>query len=421
MERILIRHLSGARAGEVDEFPAGATSEILVGRDPDAEVRFDPSREDLVSRHHVRIVRDPESPDEFSVVDLQSRNGTFLNRQRVYAPARITHHDVIQLGPAGPELRFELDPPPFDSLPPLRDTDMFGRSPGPGPLIVTTRDLIADSHAGSGLAPRPIGRATVERMLGDTFAKVKHESDKAVWVGAAALTAILVVGGITYMYQRQNATEANQQALENQQLIQQMGQDVKKTPEVAEAMRQEVIRLNNQLQLSDARNAERLQALSRTLAEQQAAAHQEQLAAARQAARELAGQPPQGQAAPLAPAGTPSAPPPAAVPDAPSSTPAPPAAPARDAGGKLDYDTTVRRGVDLLQNGDAAGALKLAQQLMESQPNRWEAYSIAGSVAKIQNRPSQAKSMFEKALSLAPDEVKASLQQALQEISRGGQ
>ena len=125
MERILIRHLSGARAGEVDEFPAAQTSEILVGRDPDAEVRFDPSREDLVSRHHVRIVRDPESPDEFSVVDLQSRNGTFLNRQRVYAPARITHNDVIQLGPAGPEFRFEMDPPPL-SLRPLGDTKCSG-------------------------------------------------------------------------------------------------------------------------------------------------------------------------------------------------------------------------------------------------------------------------------------------------------
>jgi hypothetical protein len=64
-------------------------------------------------------------------------------------------------------------------------------------------------------APRPIGRATVERMLGDTFTKVKHESDKAVWVGAAALTAILVVGGITYLYMRQNAVSADQQAQQN--------------------------------------------------------------------------------------------------------------------------------------------------------------------------------------------------------------
>jgi len=382
-------------------------------------VRFDPSREDLVSRHHVKIVRDPESANEFAVVDLQSRNGTFLNRQRVYAPARVTHNDVIQLGPAGPEFRFERDPPPLNSPQPVRDADMFGRSAGPL-MVVTTRETPhPDLHTGSSLAPRPIGRATVERMLGDTFAKVKHESDKAVWVGAAALTAILVVGGATYFYQRQSAAEASQQALQNQQLMQQVGQDVKKTPEVAEAMRQEVLRLNQQLQLSDARNEQHLKALSRELAAQQAAAHREQLAVAREAFREMASQPAAGRPAPLPPEGVQSAPIPAAAADTPSSTPAP--APVRDAGQKLDYDTTVRRGIDLLQNGDAAGALKLAQQLMQSQPDRWEAYSIAGSVAKIQNKPSQAKSMFEKALSLAPDEVKPSLQQALQEIARGGQ
>jgi predicted Zn-dependent protease len=75
----------------------------------------------------------------------------------------------------------------------------------------------------------------------------------------------------------------------------------------------------------------------------------------------------------------------------------------------------------MLANGDADGAMKVALQLMQNQPNRWEAYSIAGSVAKLQNKPSQAKSMFEKALSLAPDDIKPSLQQALVEVAKGGQ
>jgi len=383
MDRILIRHLSGARAGQVDEFPAAGTNEILVGRDPDAAVCFDPSREDLVSRQHVKIVRDPESPNDFAVVDLQSRNGTFLNRQRVYASARLAHNDVIQLGPAGPEFRFELDPPP---------------------VTITTRPLDRTSTSlmlapvQEDTAPRPIGRATVERMLGDTFTKVKHESDKAVWVGAAALTAILVVGGVTYMYMRQNAVDANQQAMQNQQAIQQMGQEVKKTPEMAQqAMHEEVDRLNEQLKAADQRSEERLRRLSAQLAEQETVT--------KQAVRDIT----EHQASQSMPA-TPAA-------DIPSSTPA---APAHEANSK-DYDGSVRRGVSLLQNGDAEGALRVAQQLMQSQPNRWEAYSIAASVAKVQNKPSQAKTMFEKALSLAPDEVKPSLQQALQEISRGGQ
>jgi hypothetical protein len=376
MEQISIHHLNGSRAGQVDEFPAAATSEILVGRDPEAAVRFDASREDLVSRQHLKIVRDPEAPDEFAVVDLQSRNGTFLNRQRVYAPARVTHNDVIRLGPAGPEFRFELDPPPLHVTRPHES--------GAGALMVMP--------AREETAARPIGRATVERMLGETFSKVKHESDKAVWVGAAALTAILVVGGGTYIYLRRSTADAGLQAQQNQQLMQQMGQDLRKTPELAEAMRQEVARLHDELQLADERSEERLQRLSRQLAAQEAAT--------REAVREL-------QSREQSP------------PDTPSSTPV--AAPAREANQKSDYDSGVRQGVDRLQNGDAAGAMKMAQQLMQSEPNRWEAYSIAGSVAKVQNQPSQARSMFEKALSLAPDEVKPSLQQALQEIAKSGQ
>jgi FHA domain len=389
MERILIRHLSGARAGQVDEFSAAQTSEILVGRDPEASVQFDPGREDLVSRQHVKIVRDPESPEQFAAVDLQSRNGTFVNRQRILAPARLRHNDVIQLGPAGPEFRFELDPAPGIVTRPLEQS--------------ASALMLAPPREDT--ATRPIGRATVERMLGDTFTKVKHESDKAVWVGAAALTAILVVGGITYIYMRQNAADVNLQAQQNQQLMQQMSQDVKKTPEVAEAMRQEVsqevARLNDELKLSDARSEERLRRMSQQLAAQEAVT--------KEAFRELAGRQPESSLPPTVPGS-----------DTPSSTPV--TAPAPDPNQKLDYDTAVRQGVDMLQNRDTAGALRVAQQLMQNQPNRWEAYSIAGSVAKVQNRPSEARAMFQKALSLAPDEVKPSLQQALQEIvTKAGQ
>ena len=382
MERILIRHLSGARAGQVDEFPAAATSEILVGRDPEAAVVFDPSREDLVSRQHLKIVRDPELSGEFAVVDLQSRNGTFLNRQRVYAPARLVHNDVVQLGPAGPEFRFEFDPPPVTITRPLDHTA--------GTL------MLAPIHDET--APRPIGRATVERMLGDTFTKVKHESDKAVWVGAAALTAILVVGGFIYIYQRQSAVDASQQAQQSAQALQQMGQEVKRTPEMAQAaMHEEVDRLNEQLKAADERNEQRMRHLSQQLAEEEAVT--------KQAVRDMA----ERQASQAMPAVPPA--------DIPSSTPV---AQPREANPK-DYDAAVRTGVGLLQNGDPDGAMKVAQQLIQSQPNRWEAYSIAASVAKVQNKPSQARLMFEKALSLAPDEVKPSLQQALQEIARGGQ
>ena len=52
MQHILVRHTSGTRSNQVDEFQADGFKEILVGRDESSSVRFDPDREDLVSRNH---------------------------------------------------------------------------------------------------------------------------------------------------------------------------------------------------------------------------------------------------------------------------------------------------------------------------------------------------------------------------------
>ena len=116
MERVILRHLKGSRAGTVEEYPLASFGELLLGRDPASHVRFDPAVDDLVSRQHARIVRDAADPARFAVVDLDSRNGTFLDRLRVVGTMRLQPGDVIQLGAGGPELRFDLDPlPPRDA------------------------------------------------------------------------------------------------------------------------------------------------------------------------------------------------------------------------------------------------------------------------------------------------------------------
>ncbi len=50
MERILLRHIGGSRTSQVDEFPAKDLKEIVIGRDPSSGVRYDPDRDDRVSR-----------------------------------------------------------------------------------------------------------------------------------------------------------------------------------------------------------------------------------------------------------------------------------------------------------------------------------------------------------------------------------
>src|SRR5262249_31086121 len=112
MQKILIRYLGGSRANQADEFPPDG-QDLVAGRDNSAQIRFDPDRDDLVSRQHLKITSTPGVPNSFQLVDLQSRNGTFLNRQRVFGSMRLNHNDVVQLGAGGPEFRFEIEPPPL--------------------------------------------------------------------------------------------------------------------------------------------------------------------------------------------------------------------------------------------------------------------------------------------------------------------
>lgn len=106
--QLIFRHISGSRATEVDIVPLGAHRELILGRAPSAAVRFDPRRDGAVGRHHARIEPGP-GPGEFRVVDLGSRNGTFLNDHRVTAPEALQGGDRLRLGAAGPELEVQIE------------------------------------------------------------------------------------------------------------------------------------------------------------------------------------------------------------------------------------------------------------------------------------------------------------------------
>ena len=66
--------------------------EYVLGRNEDATVRFDSLS---VSRHHSRI---RVSRDVVTIEDFPSRNGTFLNGERLTAPAPLADGDEITLG-----------------------------------------------------------------------------------------------------------------------------------------------------------------------------------------------------------------------------------------------------------------------------------------------------------------------------------
>jgi diguanylate cyclase (GGDEF)-like protein len=68
---------------------------LTVGRDPDNSLAIEGAD---VSRHHCRIERD--GPGAWRVIDLGSKNGTYLNGRPVTAPTRISLRDTITVGEA---------------------------------------------------------------------------------------------------------------------------------------------------------------------------------------------------------------------------------------------------------------------------------------------------------------------------------
>ncbi len=178
MNRIVLKHLSGSKAHQSEESPLDAARDLLVGRDTAAHVRFDADRDDLVGRQHARILQDPGDPFKFSLVDLNSRNGTFINKQRVGGPATLTAGDVVQLGPGGPEFQFNIDPLPAHLVKSTRLSEAAGVQP-------TREASLTGSSVKTG-----VGKETVERMV----VNAKRESRR--WLGAVAAVAVLAIGGL---------------------------------------------------------------------------------------------------------------------------------------------------------------------------------------------------------------------------------
>src|SRR5205085_787731 len=141
MERIVLKHLSGSKANQVEEFPLNHVKELVLGRDPSSTVKYDPDRDDLVGRQHAKITQDPNDPSQFIVSDLNSRNGTFVNRQRISGTTRLNVGDVVQLGPGGPEFLFEIEPRPQNATKATRTAGVPPTMQAPTSGAPPTRNL----------------------------------------------------------------------------------------------------------------------------------------------------------------------------------------------------------------------------------------------------------------------------------------
>lgn len=155
MTRLIIRHLSGAKANQESSFELDSLdAPITLGRDASNRIVFDDS-DDAVSRQHARIEL---RGDGLWLVDAGSANGSFVNRVRVEGEIALAHGDLLQFGRSGPETSLQLDPPPATS----KATRLVD-----SPASKATR-LVQDAASAPAAADEParVGRATVERLIG---------------------------------------------------------------------------------------------------------------------------------------------------------------------------------------------------------------------------------------------------------------
>ncbi len=195
MERMLIKHLSGSKANQVEEFAIKHHNELIFGRDVSATVKYDPDRDDLVGREHAKIARDPSDPNGFLLTDMSSTNGTFLNKQRVTGTVKLNIGDKVQFGPGGPEFMFDVEPRPENFAKATRMVET-GKSASPATRVVDSAGMAAK-------APGTVGKATVERMISHTVAETKKsQSRKFGVIGAIglALGGILLVSVVAGAY-----------------------------------------------------------------------------------------------------------------------------------------------------------------------------------------------------------------------------
>src|SRR5262245_48528144 len=98
---VLLKILQGSKAGKEVKIP---TPKCVIGREDGCHLR---PQSDAISRRHCVIIT---TENEVVVRDLNSRNGTFVNEERVAEEAVLLHGDILRVGPLQFEMIVEQSP-----------------------------------------------------------------------------------------------------------------------------------------------------------------------------------------------------------------------------------------------------------------------------------------------------------------------
>jgi serine protease Do len=189
IERYVIKHLSGSKINQVEEFDFNKP-ELVIGRAAGSDIQYDPELEVIVSREHGKIVKVSSEPPKFVINDNNSRNGIFVNKTRVKNSAELNPGDTIQLGNNGPVFSFDIYPRPQDMMMATRVVEI------PTSIKATTLSEISQPAQVSAVEPvkTGLGKQTVERML--VAERKKSYGSMGILLGA--LFIVLAAAGFIF-------------------------------------------------------------------------------------------------------------------------------------------------------------------------------------------------------------------------------
>lgn len=192
IERFVIRHTAGSKVNQVEEFDFHK-NQLTIGRVAGSDIQFDPEQEVIVSREHGKIVKESTDPPRFSITDNNSRNGIFVNKNRVKGTSPLNPGDVVQLGNNGPVFTFDIYPRPQDMM---MATKVVEIPTSIKPTTVSEMQPAQQAHRTTGVEPAKtgLGKQTVERML--VAERKKSYSGMGIILGAL----ILVLGVLGFVF-----------------------------------------------------------------------------------------------------------------------------------------------------------------------------------------------------------------------------
>jgi len=194
LPRVIVEVQTSSLAGRRFAFTSAQLKQgILIGRAPNAGLRFDPNRDLKVSSKHAFL---KETKEGVFVHDEGSSNGVYINGRRVKPEGdRVYHDDIVSLGQEGALLRMLVPGEAPSRVPATREVKPEQLEDRPAPASIQDRPVPPSIRERAVPAPAPAPGPTklveVARRVETTSRRRK--GNKQTLMVALAMLAVAVV------------------------------------------------------------------------------------------------------------------------------------------------------------------------------------------------------------------------------------